>query len=99
VNRALTTILGRRCVEKATFKKRFVYFCLRRAESESGADSYIINTQKSTGAETNKFSETSIKQNMLRIQPRLALINGILLAKRVKNISFTGTRSLCTTST
>jgi hypothetical protein len=36
-------ILGRRCVVKAIFKKQLL---LRRAESKSGADSCVINTQK-----------------------------------------------------
>jgi hypothetical protein len=37
----------------------------------------------SPGAATRNSSETSIKHKMLRIKPRLAFINGLLLENRV----------------
>jgi hypothetical protein len=44
--------------------------------------SYKIH-KNGSGAATRNSSETSIKHKMLRIEPRLALINGVLLANRV----------------
>jgi hypothetical protein len=38
---------------------------------------------KGSGAATRNSSETSIKHKMLGINPRLAFINGVLLANRV----------------
>jgi hypothetical protein len=77
-NRALTTILGR----------RFVYVCKRRAESESrasdqGQSAKLIIHKNGSGAATRNSSETSILHKMLRIEPRIAFIKGVLLANRV----------------
>jgi hypothetical protein len=36
-----------------------------------------------SGAATRNSSETSLKHKMLRIEPRLAFINGVLLVNRV----------------
>jgi hypothetical protein len=69
-------------------KKRFVYVCKRRAESESrasdqGQSAKLLIHKNGSGAATRNSSETSIKHKMLRIEPRLAFINVILLANRV----------------
>jgi hypothetical protein len=69
-------------------KKRFVYVCKRRAESESrasdqGQSAKLLIHNNGCGAATRNFSETSIKHKMLRIEPRLAYINVVLLANRV----------------
>jgi hypothetical protein len=69
-------------------KKRFVYVCKRRAESESrasdqGQSAKLLIHKNVSGAATRNSSETSIKHKMLRIEPRVAFINGVLLANRV----------------
>jgi hypothetical protein len=69
-------------------KKRFVYVCKRRAESESrasdqGQSAKLLIHKNGSGAATRNSSETSIKHKMLRIEPRLAFINVVLLANRV----------------
>jgi hypothetical protein len=44
----------------------------------------LLIHKNGSGAATRNSSETSIKHKMLRIEPRLAFINGVLLANRVK---------------
>jgi hypothetical protein len=69
-------------------KKRFVYVCFRRAESKSvasnqGQRAALVIHKNGAGAAKRNSSETTIKQEMLRIEPRLAFINGVLLENRV----------------
>jgi hypothetical protein len=42
----------------------------------------LLMHKNGSGAATRNSSETSIKHKMLRIEPRLAFINGVLLANR-----------------
>jgi hypothetical protein len=75
-------------VLKKLLKKRFVYVCKRRAESESrasdqGQSAKLLIHKNGSGAATRNSSETSIKHKMLGIEPCLAFIYGVLLANRV----------------
>jgi hypothetical protein len=54
----------------------------------------LLLHKNSSGAAPKKSSETSMKQKILRIQPRLAFINGASSL----NILFSATRSVCTAS-
>jgi hypothetical protein len=59
-----------------------------RPESESrasdqGQSAKLLIHKNGSGAATRNSSETSIKHKMLRIEPHLAFINGVLLANRV----------------
>jgi hypothetical protein len=42
----------------------------------------LKNAKNGSGAATRNSSETSIIHKMIRIEPRLAFINGVLLANR-----------------
>jgi hypothetical protein len=61
---------------------------LLSAESESrafnhGQTATLLIHKNGSGAATKNSSETGNKHKMLRIEPRLAFINGVLLANRV----------------
>jgi hypothetical protein len=51
--------------------------------ANQGQSAKLLIHKNGSGAATRNSSETSIKHKMLRIEPRLALINGVLLANRV----------------
>jgi hypothetical protein len=48
-----------------------------------GQSAKLLIHKNGSGAATRNSSETSIKHKMLRIKPRLAFINGVLLENRV----------------
>jgi hypothetical protein len=50
---------------------------------DHGQTATLLIHKNGSGAATRNYSETSNKHKMLRIEPRLAFINGALLANRV----------------
>jgi hypothetical protein len=71
-------------IPRPTARRALFTFAFRRAESESRAS----NHGRTATLLTHKNNETSIKHKMLRIQPRLAFINGVLLANLVLILRF-----------
>jgi hypothetical protein len=64
-------------------KSALFTFAKDALRANQGHSAKLLTHKNGSGAATRNSSETSIKHKMLRIEPRFAFINGVLLANRV----------------